>query len=59
MLPGLDGFFVMAQPESQEVLVIFLSAMQQAVDYIFKPIEPLELPRVFLQNEPALSRESC
>ena len=54
MLPGLDGFSVMAQLKSQDIPVIFLSAMQQvedkvrglrlgAEDYISKPFEPLEL----------------
>lgn len=54
MLPGLDGFAVMEQVDSQQVPVIFLSAMQQvedkvrglrlgAEDYISKPFEPLEL----------------
>ena len=54
MLPGLDGFAIMAQLKSQELPVIFLSAMQQvedkvrglrlgAEDYISKPFEPLEL----------------
>ena len=54
MLPGLDGFAVMAQLKTQDVPVIFLSAMQQvedkvrglrlgAEDYISKPFEPLEL----------------
>lgn len=54
MLPGLDGFAVMDQVDSQQFPVIFLSAMQQvedkvrglrlgAEDYISKPFEPLEL----------------
>ena len=54
MLPGLDGFAVMEQLKSQEIPVMFLSAMQQvedkvrglrlgAEDYISKPFEPLEL----------------
>lgn len=54
MLPGLDGFSVMARVASQGTPVIFLSAMQQvadkvrglhlgAEDYIAKPFEALEL----------------
>ena len=54
MLPGLDGFGVMAELQGLDLPVIFLSAMQQvedkvrglrlgAEDYIAKPFEPLEL----------------